>query len=110
MAEQKKTSVLEQLEQNVAAANGLLQEITARASQAREQNNVFLLDLYTELLRVVSPIVTRAFAHARRQERATINKAHKALRKQAREAREAAKKQAEQKGASPESKTAQAEA
>jgi hypothetical protein len=108
MAEQK-TSTLEQLERNVEAANGLLQEITARASQAREQNNVFLLDLYTELLRVVSPIVTRAFAHARRQERAAINKAHKALRKQAREAREAAKK-AEQKGASPESKPAQAEA
>lgn len=66
---------------HVDDAEKLLDELKARARQAHDAGDAFMLGLYNDLLRVCSPVVVRAIARAEREEKAAINKAHKALRK-----------------------------
>ena len=56
-----------------------------RDTYLRQEKDVFLLGVLTELIGVCSPIVNRALARQMREERAKINKAHAALRKEVRE-------------------------
>jgi hypothetical protein len=70
---------------SVEVAETLLQDLKAKAKAAHEAKDVFLLGVLTELIAVASPIVTRAIARYHREERSTINKAHKELRKETRE-------------------------
>lgn len=74
----------------------ILQGLKDDAKQANDQGDVFMLDVYNELIKVVSDVVVRATARLERQERANINKAHKALRKQRRALLEQQKAAAQQ--------------
>lgn len=67
--------------QNVQEANAFLDKLKENARIAHDTGNIFMLNMYTELLKVASPIVVRAIARQEREERAAINKAHKALRR-----------------------------
>lgn len=70
---------------SVETAEAILQDLKAKAKQAHEQEDVFMMGILTELIGVASPIVTRAVARLNRMERAKINAAHKDLRAKARE-------------------------
>lgn len=69
----------------VRDAEGLLQRLKDEARKAHQESNVFMLDLYTELVRVTSPIVTNALERIEREEKAAINRACKGLRKSLRD-------------------------
>jgi len=75
---------LSQRRQNVQQAEDLLSEIKERANTAHDENNVFMMSIYTELLKVASPIVTKAIVRVGREETSDINKKHKELRQQVR--------------------------
>ena len=74
--------------EEVAKLREILQGLKEDARRAYDANDLSSLKIYTELLKVASPIVVKAQARLEREERARINKAHKALSKQQREARE----------------------
>lgn len=69
----------------VRDAEGLLQRLKDEAHKAHEQGNVFMLDVYTQLVSVTSPIVTNALERVEREEKAAINRARKGLRKSIRD-------------------------
>jgi len=79
--EQKSTS-------SVNAAEGLLNQLKGQAEQAHKSNDVFMMGVYSELIKVATPVVTRAVARYHREERARLNALHGELRKQARAERE----------------------
>jgi hypothetical protein len=70
---------------SVDAAQEVLSDLKAKAKQAHDQKDVFMMSVMTELITVASPIVTKAVARLHREERAKINKAHKELRAETRE-------------------------
>lgn len=76
MNNQEQTSTAESAEE----AREFLREIKDRARQAHESGNIFMLNIFTQLLTVASPIVVKGIARAEREERAEINKIHKELR------------------------------
>ncbi len=67
---------------SVASAENLLQELKQRAEAAHKNNDVFTLNLMQELIRVTSPIVTKAVNRYHREERARINDMARKLREQ----------------------------
>ncbi len=67
-------------QKSVDAALDFLMELKAKAKQAHEANDVFMMGIYTELITVTSPIVNKAHARLLREDRAVINKKHKELR------------------------------
>jgi alpha-acetolactate decarboxylase len=73
---------------SVEAAEDLLKDIKDKARAANEANDVFMMGIFKEVLDVVSPIVTKSITRYHRQERAEINKQHKALREKMRESKE----------------------
>jgi hypothetical protein len=73
---------------SVEQAEGILSDLKERAQKAHEAEDVFLMGVLTELIRVCSPIVTRAIARQHRESRARINADHKSLREKAAKARE----------------------
>jgi hypothetical protein len=68
-------------EQDIEDLEALLREMKKRATEAHDRENVILLSIYAELVRVVSPEVQRFRARLDREENAAINKQHKAMRK-----------------------------
>src|SRR5690348_7636734 len=70
---------------SVDAAQEVLSDLKAKAKQAHDSGDVFMMSIMTDLISVASPIVTRAVARLHREERAKINKAHKELRAKTRE-------------------------
>jgi len=70
---------------SVEQAEAILERLKTEAKAAHEAKDVFLMSVLTELIGVCSPIVTKAIARQHRQQRAAINKAHAALRKEVRE-------------------------
>jgi hypothetical protein len=76
---------------SVETAEAILADLKAKAKVAHEQEDVFLMGVLTDLIAVASPIVTRAIARQHREQRAKINKAHKALREKVAAEKEAAK-------------------
>jgi hypothetical protein len=68
---------------SVEKAETILQNLKAEAKVAHEAKDVFLMGILTDLIAVASPIVTKAIARQHREQRAKINAAHKALRKEA---------------------------
>lgn len=79
MANDKNTAPVEQ-------AENLLRELKQRAENAHKNNDLFTFDLMSELIRVTSPIVTKAVNRYHREERARINKLRDDLRGQTRTA------------------------
>jgi monomeric isocitrate dehydrogenase len=75
----------QQPNQSVTAAEDLLQELKQRAEDAHKKNDLFTLSLMTELIKVTSPIVTKAVNRYHREERARINEMARNLRQQNRE-------------------------
>jgi hypothetical protein len=71
-----------------AAAEQFLHELKTRAEDCHKRNDVFMMSLYTDVLKVVSPIVTRSIARSMREERARLNSMHAELRAQAAAERE----------------------
>jgi hypothetical protein len=65
---------------SVAAAEDLLQDLKNRAQNAHKNNDVFMMGVMSQLLKVVSPIVTRAIARANREDLARINADHRELK------------------------------
>lgn len=78
MADQKQPT------NSVASAESLLAELKHRAEQAHKNNDSFTFRLMCELIKVTSPIVTRAIARYHREERSRINKLGDELRGQTR--------------------------
>jgi len=72
-------------QKSVEAAETILENLKAEAKKAYDADDAFLMGIMTELIKVASPIVTRAIAAQHRQERATINRKHKELRAKIRE-------------------------
>ena len=70
---------------SVEKLEAVLANLKVQAKEAHDEEDVFLLSAYTELIGVVSPIVTKAVARQHRESRAKINAAHKALRAKVRE-------------------------
>lgn len=65
---------------SVQAAEGFLAELKKRAEDAHKANDVFMMGLMTDMIRVTSPIVSRAINRYHREERSRINKLHVELR------------------------------
>ena len=76
---------------SIEKAETILANLKAEAKKANDEKDVFLMGILTELIGVVSPIVTKAVARQHREQRAKVNAAHKALRKEAAAEKEAAK-------------------
>jgi hypothetical protein len=68
-------------EKDIEDLESLLREMKSRANEAHSRENVILLSIYAELVRVVSPEVQRFRARLDREENAAINKQHKEMRK-----------------------------
>jgi hypothetical protein len=85
-----------------AAAENFLHELKTRAEDCYKRDDIFMMNLYTEVLKVVSPIVNRAIARGLREDRARINSLHAELRSKAAAERE---KQRESKGSKEATKT-----
>lgn len=65
---------------SVQAAEGFLIELKKRAEDAHKANDIFMMGLMADMIKVTSPIVTRAINRYHREERARIGKLHKELR------------------------------
>jgi len=72
-------------QKSVEAAETILENLKAEAKKAYDADDAFLMGIMTELIKVASPIVTKAIAAQHRAERATINRKHKELRAKVRE-------------------------
>lgn len=70
---------------NVKAAESLLTDLKSRAKAAQEANDVFTFGILNDLIKKVSPVVSKAYMRAQRAENARINAAHTALRAKFRE-------------------------
>ena len=66
----------------VESAENLLVELKQRAEAAHKANDIFTLTLMSELIKVTSPIVTKAVNRYHREERARINQLRQQLREQ----------------------------
>lgn len=78
---------------SVAAAEDLLQDLKNRAQNAHAHNDVFMMGVMSQLLKVVSPIVNRAIARANREDLAKINADHRELKEKHRNQKEQTPKQ-----------------
>src|SRR5437588_6691738 len=68
---------------NSAAAEGYLQELKQRAEDAHKRGDLFMMNIYVESLKLVSPMVNRAISRGLREEKARINSLHAELRSKA---------------------------
>ena len=66
----------------VEKAEDLLRDLKKQAEDAHRANDIFTLTLMTELIKVTSPIVTKAVNRYHREERARINSLRHELRGQ----------------------------
>ena len=64
----------------VEKAETLLRDLKKQAEDAHKANDIFTLTLMTELIKVVSPLVTKAVNRFHREERARINALRTELR------------------------------
>ncbi|HEY0754245.1 MAG TPA: hypothetical protein VGD98_09805 [Ktedonobacteraceae bacterium] len=67
--------------QQVQDVEGLLQTLKDKAQTAHQAGDIYMNSIYAELVKVVSPITTRAHARMHREDRARINKGVKELRR-----------------------------
>lgn len=67
-------------QKSLDAALDLLTDLKGKAKQAESEEDVFTFGILNDLIKTVSPIVTKAHKRLIREENAKINKAHKDLR------------------------------
>lgn len=70
---------------SVEKLEAILSNLKAQAKQAHDEKDILLMSALTEMIGVVSPIVTKAVARQHRETRAKINAAHKKLRAEMRD-------------------------
>jgi hypothetical protein len=68
--------------QDVETVENLLHEMKERANEADQQGNLFLLDCFADIVKLVAPRVEQFRARFEREERADINRRRKALHEQ----------------------------
>lgn len=71
--------------ESLDAAQDVLSDLKERAKDAENKGDVFTFGIMNELIKVVSPIVTKAHARLIREERAQHNAAFMELKKKFRE-------------------------
>lgn len=76
-------------QEDVEAVESLLHELKGRARTMSDQKNVVMLGVYADLIKVVSPEVSRLRARLEREEKAAINRDHRTQRKALRDAQAA---------------------
>ncbi|HEY4035877.1 MAG TPA: hypothetical protein VGL94_18120 [Ktedonobacteraceae bacterium] len=76
---------------SVEKVETILQNLKAEAKKAHDEEDVFLMSVLTDMIKLVSPVVTKAIARQHRETNAKINKAHKKLREKAAKERATAK-------------------
>jgi predicted N-acyltransferase len=69
---------------SVASAENLLAQLKQQAEQAHKSGDGFMMGVYVELIRVATPVVTKAIARYHREERARINQLRSEIRQQTR--------------------------
>lgn len=69
-------------DQQIQDVEGLLHTLKGKARDALANKDPYMASIYAELVKVVSPIVNRAFARKDREEKAELNKGVKTLRQQ----------------------------
>jgi hypothetical protein len=84
MADQDNTSSFINPEK-ISSIETILRDFKENARQAEQEGDLFMLTIYNKLLKVMSPIVTNAYERIEREDRASVNKAEKDLRKQRRD-------------------------
>lgn len=67
-------------QKSLDAALDLLTDLKSKAKQAETEEDPFTFGILNDLIKRVSPVVTKAHARLIREENARINKAHKELR------------------------------
>ena len=70
-------------DEQIQKVENFLIELKKRATDALAQKDVYMAGVYAELVKQVSPIVTRAYMRKDREEKAKINKEVRTLRKSA---------------------------
>lgn len=79
--------------EKIEAVRDLLRKLKEQAREADQAGDAFMLGVFKDLVKRVSPIATRAIARLEREENAAINKAHKKMLKAEREAQKTAQQQ-----------------
>lgn len=69
---------------SLKAAQDILSMLKSQATEAEKRGDTFTFGLMNQLVKVVSPIVTRAHARLIREEKAEMNRRHQALKEQSR--------------------------
>jgi hypothetical protein len=62
------------------AAQDVLMDLKSKASEAERRGDAYTFGLMNQLVKVVSPIVTKAHARLLREEKADLNKRHQTLK------------------------------
>ena len=94
MADQVQPSAITFDPAKLESLEELLQDLKDRARKANDAGDLIMLAVYNDLVQVASKIVTRAYTRLEREQNAHLNKAEKALRKQQKAERDAAREQA----------------
>lgn len=66
------------------AAEAVLMDLKAKAADAEKRGDEFTFGLMNQLVKVVSPIVTKAHARLIREEKAEMNRRHQELKAKSR--------------------------
>jgi hypothetical protein len=70
-------------DEQIQKVENLLVDLKKRATEALANKDVYMAGIYAELVKQVSPIVTRAVMRKDREEKANINREVRTLRKSA---------------------------
>jgi len=66
--------------QSLNAAQDVLMDLKKKAADAEKHGDAFTFGIMNQLVKVVSPIVTKAHARLIREEKAEMNRRHQALK------------------------------
>jgi hypothetical protein len=84
-------------EEKIVHMKGFLSQLKDEANKAFDEQDAWSLGVYKELVKMVSPVISRAEDRLDRESNARINKAHSSLRKAEKEAKEKLKAEQEAK-------------
>lgn len=65
---------------SLKAAESVLMDLKSKATEAEKHGDAFTFGLMNQLVKVVSPIVTKAHARLIREEKAEMNRRHQELK------------------------------
>jgi hypothetical protein len=97
MAEETNLPGSHPTEEKITHMKDFLSHLKDEANKAFNEKDAWSLGVYKELVKMVSPVISRAESQLDRESKARINKAHKALRKAEQEAKDKQKAEREAK-------------